>query len=109
MCKKAWLHFFKLCWVSVAHRFSSTCGKWGFMLWRTGARTFGLRESRLAGSRATGSGVAAPRTELLCGKWDLPRPGIKPVPPVLAGRIFTTEPPGKPYGHSLDLREKKDS
>ena len=27
---------------------------------------------------------------------DLPNPGIKPVPPALAGRFFTTEPPGKP-------------
>jgi len=27
---------------------------------------------------------------------DLPRPGIKPVSPALAGRFFTTEPPEKP-------------
>ena len=27
---------------------------------------------------------------------DLPDPGIKPMSPVLAGRFFTTEPPGKP-------------
>ena len=27
---------------------------------------------------------------------DLPSPGIKPASPALAGRIFTTEPPGKP-------------
>ena len=27
---------------------------------------------------------------------NLPDPGIKPVSPVLAGRFFTTEPPGKP-------------
>ena len=27
---------------------------------------------------------------------DLPNPGIKPVSPALAGRFFTTEPPGKP-------------
>ena len=26
---------------------------------------------------------------------DLPDPGIKPESPVLAGRFFTTEPPGK--------------
>ena len=26
---------------------------------------------------------------------DLPHPGIEPVPPVLAGGFFTTEPPGK--------------
>ena len=28
--------------------------------------------------------------------WDLPGPGIGPVSPALAGRFFTTEPPGKP-------------
>ena len=28
---------------------------------------------------------------------DLPGPGIEPVSPALAGRFFTTEPPGKPY------------
>ena len=27
---------------------------------------------------------------------DLPHPGIKPESPALAGRFFTTEPPGKP-------------
>ena len=27
---------------------------------------------------------------------DLPDPGIKPMSPALAGRFFTTEPPGKP-------------
>ena len=27
---------------------------------------------------------------------DLPGPGIKPVSPALAGRFFTTKPPGKP-------------
>ena len=28
---------------------------------------------------------------------DLPVPGIEPTSPVLAGRFFTTEPPGKPH------------
>ena len=27
---------------------------------------------------------------------DLPRPGVEPVSPALAGGFFTTEPPGKP-------------
>ena len=30
------------------------------------------------------------------GIWDLPGPGIKPVSPALAGKLFTTEPPEKP-------------
>ena len=28
--------------------------------------------------------------------WDLPRPGLEPVSPALAGRFLTTAPPGKP-------------
>ena len=35
-------------------------------------------------------GLVTPR------QWDLPRLGIKPVSPALAGGFFTTEPPGKP-------------
>ena len=29
--------------------------------------------------------------------WDLPRPGLEPVSPALAGGFLTTVPPGKPY------------
>ena len=28
--------------------------------------------------------------------WDLPRPGLEPMSPALAGRFSTTAPPGKP-------------
>ena len=31
--------------------------------------------------------------------WDLPRPGLEPVSPALAGRLSTTAPPGKPHHH----------
>ena len=34
--------------------------------------------------------------QLLRGMWDLPRPGLEPVCPALAGRFSTTAPPGKP-------------
>ena len=36
------------------------------------------------------------RAQLLRGMWDLPRPGLEPVSPALAGRFSTTVPPGKP-------------
>ena len=36
------------------------------------------------------------RAQLLSGVWDLPRPGLEPVSPALAGRLSTTAPPGKP-------------
>ena len=34
---------------------------------------------------------------LLCGMWDPSGSGIEPMSPVLAGRFFITEPPGKPH------------
>ena len=37
------------------------------------------------------------RAQLLRGMWDLPRPGLEPVSPALAGRFSTTAPPGKPH------------
>ena len=36
------------------------------------------------------------RAQLLYSMWDLPRPGLEPVSPALAGRFSTTAPPGKP-------------
>ena len=33
--------------------------------------------------------------------WDLPRPGLEPVSPALAGRFLTTAPPGQPHGISF--------
>ena len=39
------------------------------------------------------------RAQLLRGMWDLPRPGLEPVSPALAGRLSTTAPPGKPPPH----------
>ena len=48
------------------------------------------------------------RAQLLRGMWDLPRPGLEPVSPALAGRFSTTAPPGKPpifklYSYWLSL------
>ena len=37
----------------------------------------------------------------LRGMWDLPRPGLEPVSPAMAGRLSTTAPPGKPYADFL--------
>ena len=36
------------------------------------------------------------RAQLLRSMWDLPRPGLEPVSPALAGGFSTTVPPGKP-------------
>ena len=50
-------------------------------------------EHRLQTRRLSSCGS---RAQLLRGIWDLPRPGLEPVSPALAGRFSTTAPPGKP-------------
>ena len=52
-----------------------------------------VAEHRLQTRRLSNCGS---RAQLLHGMWDLPRPGLEPVPPALAGRFSTTAPPGKP-------------
>ena len=57
-----------------------------------------VAEHRLQTRRLSNCGS---RAHLLRGMWDLPRPGLEPVSPALAGRLSTTAPPGKPYNNSL--------
>ena len=52
-----------------------------------------LAEHRLQTRRLSNCGS---RAQLLRGIWDLPRPGLEPMSPALAGRFSTTAPPGKP-------------
>ena len=52
-----------------------------------------VAEHRLQTRRLSNCGS---RAQLLRGMWDLPRPGLEPVSPALAGRFATTAPPGKP-------------
>ena len=75
----------------------SSCGEWGplFIAVR-GPLTIAaslVAEHRLQMLRLSSCGS---RAQLLCGMWDLPRPGLEPVSPALAGRFSTTAPPGKP-------------
>ena len=75
----------------------SSCGKWGPLFIAVhGPLTIvasHVVEHRLQMRRLSSCGS---RAQLLCGMWDLPRPGLKPVSPALAGRLSTTAPPGKP-------------
>ena len=76
----------------------SSCGKRGplFIVVR-GPLTIAaslLAEHRLWTRRLSNCGSQA---QLLRGMWDLPRPGLEPVSPALAGRLSTTAPPGKPW------------
>ena len=52
-----------------------------------------VAEHRLQTRRLSSCGSQA---QLLHGMWDLPRPGLEPMSPALAGRLSTTAPPGKP-------------
>ena len=75
----------------------SSCSEWGplFIALRgplTVAASL-VAEHRLQTRRLRSCGSQA---QLLCGMWDLPRPGLEPVSPALAGRFSTTAPPGKP-------------
>ena len=62
-------------WIFVAGQAFCSCGSWAL-------------EDRLSHC-----GVPA---QLLVSMWDSPRSGIEPMSPALAGRLFTTEPLGKP-------------
>ena len=53
-----------------------------------------VAEHRLQTRRLSNYGSGA---QLLLGMWDLPRLGLEPVSPALAGRLSTTALPGKPY------------
>ena len=75
----------------------SSCGKRGplFIAVR-GPLTIAaalVAEHRLQTRRLSSCGS---RAQLLRGMWDLPRPGLEPASPALAGRLPTTAPPGKP-------------
>ena len=83
------LHFY-------ARAFSS-CGKWGPLFIAvhrplTIAASL-VAEHRLQTRRLSSCGS---RAQLLHDMWDLPKPGLEPVSPALAGKLSTTVPPGKP-------------
>ena len=60
-----------------------------------------VAEHRLQTCRLSNCGS---RAQLLCSMWDLPRPGLEPVSPALAGRLSTTAPPGKPPHKAFVLK-----
>ena len=73
---------------------------WGFhcsSLFPFGAWALGFTSFSNCGSRALEHTLNSCSTgaSLLRGKWDLPGPGMEATSPTLAGRFFSTEPPGK--------------
>ena len=83
-------------------RASSSCGERGplFIAVRGPLTVVAslVAEHRLQTRRLSNRGS---RAQLLRGMWDLPRPGLEPVFPALAGRFSTTAPPGKPTNFLL--------
>ena len=75
----------------------SSCGKWG-PLFITVCGPLTIAASLVAEQRLQTHKLSncSSRAQLLCGMWDLPRPGLEPVSPALAGGLPTTAPPGKP-------------
>ena len=71
-----------LCWVFVA--------VWGLSLV---AAVGGCSPVVVWASHWSGFSCRGAQAQLPCGPWNLPGPGIGPVPPVLAGEFFTTGPP----------------
>ena len=92
------IYLFLLCWVFVSLRGLSLVVASGGL---SSSRCAGLStiaaslavEHRLQTRRLSNCGS---RTQLLRGMWDLPRPGLEPMSPALAGRFSTAAPPGKP-------------
>ena len=72
------------------------CGAWLCGMQASVVATCGLSS---CGSRALEHRLSSyvSLAQLLQGMWDLLGPGIKPVSPALAGRFFSTEPPGKSH------------
>ena len=68
--------------------------RWLLLLRSTGSRRTGFSScgSRGLECRLSNCGTWA---YLLRSMWDLPRPGLEPVSPALAGRFLTTAPPEK--------------
>ena len=101
-------HFFFLVYLFMAvlglrfcARAFSSCGKWGpLFITVRGPLTIVaslVAEHKLQMRKLSNCGS---RAQLLHGMWDLPRPGLEPVSPALAGRFSTTAPPGKPHSIS---------
>ena len=100
--------YFWLCWVfslvAASRGHSSQVVVCGFFIRRDGGfSSCGAQILGHAGFSSFGSPALEHRLNS-CGiqacwlhdRWDLPEPGIKPMSPPLAGRVFTTEPLGMP-------------
>ena len=90
--------YFWLCWVFIPVRGLSLVAASGGPLFIAVCRPLTVAASLVAehGLQTCRLSSCGSRAQLLRGMWDLPRPGLEPVSPALAGRFSTTAPPGKP-------------
>ena len=107
----------------------STCGEReatfqlqyaGFLLWQLLLLQSSIKDMQVSavtayGLRSCSSQVLEhrlnncdTRAQLHHGTWDVLGSEIKPTSPALAGRFFTTEPPGKP-GNILNWKQKQQN
>ena len=93
---------FSSCSVQVCHWGAQALGCLGFSNCSTGAQSCSSQalEHRL---NSCGSW-----TQLLCDMQGLPRSGIEPVSPTLAGRFYITKPPGSACVHRFELCSSPD-
>ena len=93
-----YIFYFWLCWVFVSVRGLSPAVASGGHSSSRCAGLFTIAASLVAEHRLQTRMLSScgSRAWLLRGMWDLPRPGLEPVFPALAGRFSTTVPPGKP-------------
>ena len=91
------IYFLAVLGLRFCTRAFSSCGEWRplFIAVR-GPLT--VAASLVAGHRLQTHRLSScgSQAQLLRGMWDLPKPGLEPVSPALAGRFSTTAPPGKP-------------
>ena len=87
-CSSLWCAGFSLWWLLLLQ--STVLGAWASVVVARGLSSCGSQalECRLSS--------CGERAQLLRGMWDIPRPGLEPVSPALAGGFLTTAPPGKP-------------
>ena len=99
---KIFIYLFYLFMAALGLRFCarafSSCGKRG-PLFIAVRGPFTVAASLVAGHRLQTHRLSncGSRAQPLHGMWDLPRPGLEPMSPALAGRLSTTVPPGKPW------------
>ena len=121
MCKKilflifTYLFIFGSAGSSLLHRLFSSCGEQGLhsscSAWASHCSVFccGVKLLGCVGfstcvswALETMFNSCGAGAQLLCSMWDLLGSGIKLVTPALAGRFFTTEPPGKPSTFNIN-------